>query len=281
MIVWLNDELIEESKARIAPDDRGFLLGDGIFETILVRDGKAVFLTQHMERLSRGAALLGFDMPIGASDVQRAIQTLLDANQLATASRAAVRLTLTRGSGPRGIAPPPNPSPSLLIACFASHDPPQQVSVITSAIRRNEFSPTAQIKALPYLDQILAKREAAAAGAHDALMLNTQGKLACATAANLFLWDSDTLITPPLGDGCLDGITRRTILTLAKQTRVGCFEESITPSTLAGVESGFLCNSLVGLQSLTEIDGRRTIEHRYMPGLRQALLEAERASTGT
>ncbi len=281
MIVWLNDELVDESKARIAPDDRGFLLGDGVFETILVRDGEAVFLTQHMERLSRGAALLGFDMPVAAIDMQRSIQTLLDANQLDTASRAAVRLTLTRGSGPRGIAPPQNPNPSLLIACFPSHDPAQQVSVITSTIRRNEFSPTAQIKALPYLDQILAKREAAAAGANDALMLNTQGKLACATAANLFLWDSNTLITPPLDDGCLDGITRRTILKLAKQTGIDCFEESITPSTLASVESGFLSNSLVGLQSLTEIDGRHTIEHAHMSGLRQALLETERASTGT
>ena len=275
MIVWLDGKLIEEADARIAPTDRGFLLGDGIFETLLVRNGQPVFLEAHLDRLTRGARTLGFTAPIDATAIHAVIIALLGANQLNQEPRAAVRITLTRGTGPRGLAPPKDPSPTMLIACFASSEPSQSTSVITSSVRRNEHSPSANLKALPYLDQIFAKQEAWAAGAEDALLRNTSGKLVCASAANLFLWDSNTLITPPVKDGCLDGITRRAIIDLAGKNNIDCFEESITPSTLASVHSGFLTNALVGLQSLHSVDGRALKEHRLMKILRDALREAE------
>ena len=275
MIVWLNGKLAEETDAHIATTDRGFLLGDGIFETLLVRNGKPVFLDAHCKRLTRGATALGFTSPLDATAMLEAIATLLDANKLSDIPRAALRITLTRGSAPRGLAPPKDPSPTMLIACFASSEPAQSASVITSSVLRNEHSPSANLKALPYLDQIFAKREALTAGADDALLLNTSGKLVCASAANLFLWDSNTLITPPIKDGCLDGITRRTVIALAEENNVDCYEESITPSTLASVHSGFLTNALVGLQSFSSVDGRALAEHQLMQKLRDALNQAE------
>lgn len=278
MIVWLNGKLIEEADARIAPTDRGFLLGDGIFETLLVIKGKPVFFEAHIERLTRGATALGLTSPINAAAIHQATIALLSANELADAPRAALRITLTRGSAPRGLAPPKDPSPTMLIVCFASSEPAQSSSVITSSVSRNEHSPSVNLKALPYLDQIFAKQEALAAGADDALLLNTSGKLVCASAANLFLWDSNTLITPPTEDGCLNGITRRTVIALAGKNNVDCYEESITPSTLASVHSGFLTNALIGLQSLNSVDGRALAEHQLMQKLRDALSEAELSS---
>jgi branched-chain amino acid aminotransferase len=278
MIVWLNGDLKENTNARIAPDDRGFLLGDGIFETILVRIGRPVFFDKHIARLNEGARILGFEVPYSANAISAAIEDLLGANQLTNEPHTALRLTLTRGSGPRGLAPPENPKPTMLIACFQSAQPPQSATAITSRICRNELSPTACFKALPYLDQILAKREAQAAGVDDALLLNSRGKVVCATAANLFLWDSNTLITPPIKDGCLNGITRQAVIQLAKENNIGCFEESIAPSTLTSVESGFLTNSLAGMQTLSAIDGRVLTEHKLMPSLREALSNAEQNS---
>ena len=278
MIVWLNGRLVEAAEARIDPTDRGFLLGDGLFETLLARQGQIFFAERHLDRLARGASILGIHTGYDAATLKAAMTPLLIANRLESTSRAALRLTLSRGPGPRGLLPPQEASPTVLIACFPSQEPTPSTTAITTTVRRNEFSPTANLKALPYLDQILAKREALAAGADDAIFLNTQGKVVCASAANLFLWDSDTLLTPPLSDGCLDGITRRAVIDAAQNIGVSVFEESITPSTLTNVEGAFLTNSLIGMMPLSAIDGRTLKEHGLMQPLRIALHEAEQAS---
>ncbi len=280
MTVWLNGELIATKDARIDPSDRGFLLGDGLFETMAVRRGKIAFADLHFDRLVRGAAALDINLPYVAGDLVSAVSTVLRENDLADHDRAAVRLTLTRGTGPRGLIPSPDAQPTILITGFPMPTPKASITAITATGRRNEFSPTANLKTLAYLDQVLARREADIAGADDAVLLNTQGKVTCATAANLFLWDSNTLITPPLNDGCLEGTIRRVVLETASQTGIDAYEESITPSTLANVESAFLSNSLIGLQPLHAIDGRPLSIHKVQEKLRIALDQAELNSTG-
>ena len=281
MTIWLNGKLLATEEARIDPSDRGFLLGDGIFETMAARDGKLVFADLHFDRLSRGADTLGIKLPYSIADLKSAVTSLLTENDNSAHDRVAVRLTLTRGTGPRGLAPSPDAKPTVLITWSQSPPSKESVSAIIATGRRNEFSPTANLKTLTYLDQVLARQEADAAGADDAILLNTQGKVTCSTAANLFLWDSNTLITPPLSDGCLDGTVRRMVLEIASQTGIAAFEESITPSTLANVESAFLTNSLVGLQSLTEIAERPLKIHALQSRLRDALDHAERESVQT
>ncbi len=278
MTVWLNGELLDADSARIDPSDRGFLLGDGVFETMAARDGKIVFADLHFDRLARGAKALEMALPYSVSDLNAAITSLLEETGRTDSNRAAVRLTLTRGTGPRGLVPSPDAKPTVLITCAPSPVAKESVSAIVATGRRNELSPTANLKTLTYLDQVLARREADAAGAEDAILLNTQGRVTCATAANLFLWDSNTLITPPLSDGCLDGTVRRKVLEIATETGIAAFEESITPSTLANVESAFLSNSLIGLQPLNSIDGRPLKIHALHAKLRDALDQAELAS---
>lgn len=278
MTLWLNGTFFTKDEARIDPSDRGFLLGDGIFETLVTYDRKIAFADLHFDRLLRGAHTLGIEIPYTIKELTSAITSLLSKVSNTTQERAAVRLTLTRGTGPRGLIPSSDAKPTVLITCASTPVPKESVSAIIATGRRNEFSPTANLKTLAYLDQVLARQEAASAGADDAILLNTQGKVTCATAANLFLWDSNTLITPPLSDGCLDGTVRRTILEIASQSGIAIFEESVTPSTLANVESAFLTNSLIGLQPLHEIAGRPLKPHALQKKLRDAFDQAERES---
>jgi len=279
--IWLNGTLLAAEEARIDPSDRGFLLGDGVFETMAARNGKLVFANLHFDRLMRGADTLGIKLPYSIADLKSAATSLLTATGISDQERAAVRLTLTRGTGPRGLVPSPEAKPTVLITCSPPPAPKKAVSAIIATGRRNEFSPTANIKTLTYLDQVLARQEADAAGADDAILLNTQGKVTCATTTNIFLWDSNTLITPPLSDGCLDGTVRRKVLEIASQTGIAAFEESITPSTLANVESAFLTNSLVSLQPLTEIAERPLKIHTLQNKLRDAFDQAELHSIRT
>jgi branched-chain amino acid aminotransferase len=279
--IWLNGRLLAAEEARIDPSDRGFLLGDGIFETMAARNGKLAFANLHFDRLTRGANTLGIKLPYSIAGLESAATSLLTSTSNSDQDRAAVRLTLTRGTGPRGLLPSPEAKPTILITCSPAPAPKNAVSATLATARRNEFSPTANLKTLTYLDQVLARQEADAAGADDAILLNTQGKVTCATAANIFLWDSNTLITPPLSDGCLNGTVRRTVLEIASQTGIAAFEESITPSTLANVESAFLTNSLVGLQPLTEIAERPLKIHTLQNKLRDAFNQAELQSIRT
>ncbi|WOF75464.1 aminotransferase class IV [Parvibaculaceae bacterium PLY_AMNH_Bact1] len=278
MTIWLNGTLLAAETARINPSDRGFLLGDGVFETMAAHKGKLVFADLHFDRLMRGADTLGINLPYSIAELTSAATALLTETGNSNQDRTAVRLTLTRGTGPRGLVPSPDAKPTVLITCSQSPALKKSVSAIIATGRRNEFSQTANLKTLAYLDQVLARQEADTAGTDDAILLNTQGKVTCATAANLFLWDSNTLITPPLSDGCLNGTVRRKVLDIALQTGLAAFEESITPSTLANVESAFLTNSLVGLQPVREISGRPLKIHTLQNKLRTAFDQAERQS---
>jgi len=279
--IWLNGTLLAAADARIDPSDRGFLLGDGIFETMATREGKLIFADIHFDRLSRGAGTLGIKLPYSIAELMSAATSLLAESNNSDQDRTAVRLTLTRGTGPRGLVPSSEANPTVLITCSQSPLPKETARAIIATGRRNEFSPTANLKTLTYLDQVLARQEADASGADDAILLNTQDKVTCATAANIFLWDSNTLITPPLSDGCLDGTVRRKVLEIASQSGIAAFEESITPSTLANVESAFLTNSLVGLQPLTEIAERPLKIHTWQNKLRGAFDQAELQSIQT
>ncbi|MEQ9519763.1 MAG: aminotransferase class IV [Parvibaculum sp.] len=276
--LWLNGDLLDATEARIDPTDRGFLLGAGLFETILVREGKPVFVREHLTRLREGAARLNIALALDNQALTHAIEAVLAANDLVKSDRASLRITLTEGPGPRGLVAPAPLSPTLLISAAPGQTPALAIKAHTTDIRRNEMSGIADLKTLPYLDQVRARREASQEGADVALFLNTKGKLCCATAANIFLWDSNTLLTPPVPDGCLNGITRLKIIEAARAVGLSVFEESITLSTLANVESAFVTNSLVGVQEISALDLRPLKSHAQIDLIRKTLDEAERKS---
>jgi branched-chain amino acid aminotransferase len=247
-LVWIDGAVVEASRARIDPRDRGFALGDGLYETIRVRDGAPTRVAAHVARLVRGCALLGFPPPLALPAFEDAMRRLLDAS--GTTGDAALRLTLTRGPGPRGLAPPASPAPTLVMM-VADWARPEPVAAFTARIvRRDETSPLCTIKHTNCLSSILARREAASHGAAEAVLLNQQGRVAEATVANLFAVIDGTLITPPLDEGCLPGVARDEIL-----QRAGGTERAITGADLARADEIFFSSAL-GVRSAVAMDGR-------------------------
>jgi branched-chain amino acid aminotransferase len=243
MRVWQDGRMLAPEDAHVAIADRGLLLGDGVFETMAVCHGQVFDLDAHLARLATGLSVLGFAQTVDLTKLRAGI-----AHYLATeeASSAVLRLTVTRGAGPRGLAPPETPHPTLFMTLAAMpHARETPVSLhIATVTRRNEHSPLSRIKALPYLDNVLALSEARAQGADDALMLNTRGTIACGTAANVFTIRGGRLETPPLRDGTLPGTMRALVLSLAAQVGLSPVEKSLDLSGLAEADHVFLTNSI-------------------------------------
>ncbi len=246
MILWLNGALLPEDTARIHPADRGLLLGDGLFETMAATGGEVPQIMRHHARLAAGAALLRIPLPLTATALAAACRDLLGANGLA---EAALRLTLTRGPGPRGLAPDPQASPTLLLTAAPLPPPGAPPRLVISGIRRDEDSPLAAVKSLNYLPNVLARMEAAERGADDALLLNRAGRVAEASAANLFVRLSGEWLTPPVAEGALPGI-RRACLLEAGRLR----EAAITPAQLRLAQAACLGNALA-LRPVAAIEG--------------------------
>lgn len=260
MKVWLNGAVLDANAACIAPADRGFTLGDGLFETMQAREGAVLRLDAHLARLARSVAVIGLTLP--AVDFPAALTATLAANGLAS---GVLRLTVTRGPGPRGVLPPETPVTTVLItaASMAAPAPPARL-VIAQVTRRNEFSPLAGIKSLNYLDNILARQEAAARGADDAVLLNTQGRVAETTIANIFVVRGGQMLTPPLSDGALPGVMRAEVL------RLGAVERALAPADLMAAQEIFLTSSL-GIRFVGEMDGRSLSDFAVAKAMRTKL----------
>ena len=245
--VWFNGALVAGNLA-VDPGDRGLLLGDGIFETIAVFNGRPVWLAEHLDRMTEAAGTLG--IPADRGNIEAAIAETLRA----TPHRHGIlRITLTRGSGVRGLAADGN-APSLLMTLvpWAKGMLFAPAKLVTSTIRRNETSPTSRLKTLSYVDNILAAREAAAARCDDALLLNTQGQVAATTIANVFLLKDGRLATPPLSAGILPGIARRKLLALTQAE-----ERELAPAELHDAQALFLTNSLRLVRPVHALDGHK------------------------
>ena len=235
--VWLNGRFVRPEGA-IAANDRGLLLADGIFDTALVLGGNVFRGSAHRDRLLRAADALGIAIAPEA----------IDAAMAALASRqvdGSMRLTLTRGPAPRGLSLPAAPRPTLL-GSTAPLSPAVMFKPILCAvtpIARNETSPASRLKVLAYLDAVLANVGARSEGADEALFLNTKGALVCSSLGNLFLQKGGTLVTAPLKDGILDGITRSFVLENAGACGLTPQVRSIDPVELDDGQA-YITNSL-------------------------------------
>jgi branched-chain amino acid aminotransferase len=247
MKLWLNGTLMDAAAARIDPADRGFTLGDGLFETIRVADGEPVFCTAHFARLREGTAVLGIPLPWDDAELAAAIRQVLAENVLAD---AAIRLTVTRGPAARGVLPAGAASQTVLITASPIPPPlPPARAIICTITCRNESSPLSRIKSLNYLDSILARQEAATRRADEAILRNTAGRVAEASAANLFLLRAGSIFTPPVAEGALPGIMRAALI-----ARHGVIETPLTVAELHDAEALFLSNAL-GLRAVASLDG--------------------------
>ncbi|MDB5455767.1 MAG: aminotransferase class [Caulobacter sp.] len=243
-------------------DDRGLLLGDGLFETLLAVDGAMARLDDHLDRLTAGCAVLGLPTPDRTEARRRCDAALVGLES----GRAAVRLTLTAGSGGRGLDRPAGPVPRLVATAASATVPAGSVRLVAATVRRNEGSPAARLKTLAYVDNVLARAQARAAGADEAVMLNNRGELACAAAANLFWVADGRLFTPALDCGVLAGLTRARVLVAARALGAAVEETAAPLDALDAAEAVFLTNSLIGVRPAAWA-GRDTAGHALVARL--------------
>lgn len=249
-LVWLNSDLVRAEEARISVIDRGFTLGDGLFETMRAYGGRIFRLRDHLERLARSAARIGLPLPSGLAE---AAHETVTANGI---MEAAVRLTVSRGSAPAGLEWPETVKPTCVITARPAPARPAAVGAGTASGRLNEHSLTAGLKQLGYLNFIVALQEARTAGYDDALLLDTAGHLAEGASSNLFVVAGGVLRTPPLDCGVLPGITRAAVLEIAAGLDRPVSEESLDPAILETAEEAFLTSSLREVVPLVAVDGR-------------------------
>jgi branched-chain amino acid aminotransferase/4-amino-4-deoxychorismate lyase len=249
----------------IAADDRGFTLGDGLFETVLARDGELTLWDVHMARLARGCAVLALPAPDPSACLEAALAALAGAGL--GSGRAAVRLTWSAGPGGRGLDRPATLRPKLTVSAAPAPAAGRAARLHTATVRRNDGSPASGLKTLAYIDNVLARREAAGAGADEALMLNTRGELACAAAANLFWLAGRTLMTPALECGVLEGAVRGALMERARAAGWSVQAVRAGPEALETAEAAFLTNSLIGVAPVAGLDGRTFEPHPALAAL--------------
>jgi branched-chain amino acid aminotransferase/4-amino-4-deoxychorismate lyase len=235
-------------------DDRGLLLGDGLFETMLAVDGAILAIEAHLDRMAAGCLILG----LPALDREAARALCLAAPP--AAGRAAVRLTLTAGSGGRGLDRPAQIIPRLVASAAPSPRVETPATLIIAQTRRNEGSPASRLKTLSYVDGVLARAEARAAGADEAVMLNNRGQVASAAAANLFWIEGERVFTPALACGVLAGIARASLM-----SAVEIVESVADRARLEAADAVFLTNSLIGARAVSRL-GERTFEPHPLVG---------------
>jgi branched-chain amino acid aminotransferase len=254
--IILNSELIPTSQAQLSIFDRGTLLADGLFETCRVENNKIVCFTAHLDRLRAGAKY--FQIPIGYTDNQIYDQCQqLIANNCLSDTTAALRITLTRGNGLRGIAPPINPKPNLFISCTAYTTSSEPANLITAKHIWSKIPPLSSFKTTNYQDSIIARLEANKANVDDAIMCNRDGHIVCTTTANIFLWFGEQLITPAISAGALPGITRARFITKARKLGIDVKIRKIASYEIALCDAAFITNSLIRQQPIASINGRK------------------------
>ncbi|MDP2167508.1 MAG: branched-chain-amino-acid transaminase [Thermodesulfovibrionales bacterium] len=260
MYVYLNDRLVPRSEAVVSVFDHGFLYGDGVYETMRCYDGVVFMLDEHLRRLARSASMIRINLPADSDSLKLMVYETLQANKLRDAY---IRLTVSRGYGPIGLDPELCPSPTLVIMAEAMKQYPAAlyengIRVAIPSVRRNlREALNPEIKSLNFLNNILAKIEAAQGGAYEAVMLNASGALTEGSISNLFFSKGGVLCTPSIECGILDGITRGIVLELAVKEGLTVKAGEFGREDIYSAEEVFLTNTTMEVMPVSGVDDAR------------------------
>jgi branched-chain amino acid aminotransferase len=257
-IAWIDGAIVDAAEARVSILDHGFLYGDGVFEGIRLTPAGIFRFEDHMKRLATAASAVGIAIPGGIDRVRGVAR---ETTRAWGRRDGYLRLILTRGPGNLGLDPASCKDPAILCIAAGTVRLPREKAdrgydLITSSLRRpagDVLDP--RVKSLNYLNNILAKREANLRGADDALVLNGQGLVAEASAANVFALRGQRLDTPPPTDGALEGLTRRTVLEIGEALGLEVRERSLGRFDLLGADAVFLTGTRAGLVPVGSLDG--------------------------
>jgi branched-subunit amino acid aminotransferase/4-amino-4-deoxychorismate lyase len=235
----------------VSADDRGCLLGEGLFETLLVLNGQPQQLDAHLERMRASARALGLSPP-GKIELSPIL------SRLAESPRAVLRITLTAGSG-RGLVPLDELPVRTTCSAAPLPDVADRTPFAAVTVSAHRVDPTAAIsghKVLSWMPWILARKEALDRGADVALVTTVDGDVCEADHANLFAVVAGTIVTPSLDRGVLPGVTRARALATLRDAGHAVEERALRPEELAVASEAWLTSSLDGVRGLASIDGR-------------------------
>ncbi|EKK02826.1 Branched-chain amino acid aminotransferase I [Rhodopirellula baltica SH28] len=257
--IYINGEYFSREDAKISVYDHGLLYGDGVFEGMRIYSGKVFALEDHMTRLYESARAIMLDIPIAIDALTTAVNETVAKNGL---TEGYIRLVVTRGGNQLGLNPFSCEDPQVIIIADTISLYPEKfytegLELITaSTIRNHPAALSPRVKSLNYLNNIMAKIEAIRAGCIEAVMLNTKGEVAECTGDNIFIVRGGRLITPPIDAGILEGITRNTVIDLARENGIEVAEEAMTRHDIFVADECFLTGSAAEVIPAVKLDGR-------------------------
>jgi 4-amino-4-deoxychorismate lyase len=254
--------------AALAVEDRGLAYGDGLFETMALRDGALRFVDAHLARLADGCRRLAIPPPADA-DLRAGLAAVTAGTAFGT-----VKLIITRGPGPRGYAPPVSPTPSVVMLCYPGQPPPAPPAPLRVRLCQTPFgvSPAlAGLKTLNRLEQVLARSEWTDPAIGEGLMRDDAGCYTGGTASNLFVVAGGQLLTPGVGRRGVRGIMRGIVMAAAARLGVPVVEADLHQPHLDGASEMFLTSALIGVAPIGALGDRQLATGPVTRQLRQEL----------
>ncbi len=257
--IWLDGKLVDEADAKISVFDHGLLYGDGVFEGIRVYNGRIFKLQAHIKRLYESAKVIRLVIPMSKQKLISAVEKTVEANDVVDGY---IRLAVTRGIGTLGLNPFVCENSKIFIIADNIQLYPEELYekgmkvISASTLRNHPLTLPPQVKSMNYLNNILAKIEALDNNVPEAIMYNHKGYVAEATGDNVFIVKNSCILTPPVEAGTLDGITRATVIKLAKEENLEVIEKNLTKFDLYTCDEFFLTGTAAEVIGIIEIDGR-------------------------
>ena len=257
--IYINGKFFNKADAKISVYDHGLLYGDGVFEGIRIYNGRIFKLKEHVDRLFESARSLKLDIPLTPAQMTKAIEETVALNQK---KDGYIRPIVTRGAGTLGLDPRKCSNPQVIIivddiALYPPETYSQGLELATVATIRNHPSATnPRVKSLNYLNNIMAKLEGIQAGCLESLMLNHKGEVAECSGDNIFILKTGRLKTPPTDAGILEGITRNTVMALAREMNLAVEESAMTRHDIYTAEECFLTGTAAEIIPVVKCDAR-------------------------
>ncbi|MBE7495762.1 MAG: aminotransferase class IV [Verrucomicrobiaceae bacterium] len=249
--IWINGRVVPLEDARVSPFDHGFLVGDGVFETLVARNGKPFTAVRHWRRLTHSCEVMDITAPSFEIFIA-AIADVMEANGMPDAR---IRFTVTSGDGPLGSDRGDSPVTMTCAATALKPWPPTE-SAVTVPWTRNERGGLAGVKSTSYGENVRALAAAKARGAGEALLANTRGELCEGTGTNVFIVEAGVVKTPPLRSGCLAGVTRALVIEACEKAGIAIEEADLPLSVLQSCDEAFLSSSTRDVHPLARVDDR-------------------------
>lgn len=257
--IYINGKYYDKADARISVYDHGLLYGDGVFEGVRIYNGRAFKVKEHVARLYESARHINLEIPLSQEQMIKAINDTVAFNNK---KEGYIRPLVTRGAGSLGLDPRKTSDPQVIVIVddIVLYPPElyengMEIATV-STIRNHPNAVNPRVKSLNYLNNILAKIEGIQAGCLESLMLNHKGEVAECSGDNVFIVKNGVLRTPPIDAGILEGITRNTVIDLAKKAGIKVEEIALTRHDVFVADECFLTGTAAEIIPVTKCDAR-------------------------